>query len=107
VATTLGFLAKSKPAGTSAVNLFTPGAQEVSVKVHCTNLGAVEVIINLYMDDAGGTTFDDTTVFAKDIKVPPNSKYVDYVLMNGVANDLGVKTSIGGAVNFMAEGILR
>jgi len=108
MATTLGFLAQNKPAGTTAVTLYTPAsAIEVSVKVVCVNLGSVPVDISIYMDDGGTATYDDTTVRAKDVTVPPGRKYIDYILMSGTGNDLGVKTSIADAVNFIAEGVTR
>jgi len=106
--TVLGPLAASNPVGTTAVTLYTPGAnEEVTVKVTCVNLDSSPVTISLYMDPAGGALYDGTTTKAKDIMIPAGRKYVDYILMNGAANDLGVKTDTANMVAFSAEGVVR
>lgn len=108
-------LAQTRPANTSAAAGFTaPAGQSVEVTlIVVANTTGSAVDASIFHDDAGGSTFDQTTALYYAVAVPGNSTLTisaksvgtGFVLSPGA--QLGVQTGTANALNFSIYGALE
>lgn len=104
-------LAQARPAGTSAVTMFTATMRtEVTSLVIANNTGSAAAY-SVYHDD-DGTTYDETTCLAFTVSLAANTSTVLYagnvpgggiVVKSGGA--IGIKTGTGNALTFTLYGV--
>jgi len=91
---------------TSAVSILAMTAKELRVKlISISNHETTASTYNVWLDD-DGTTYDDTTVMAEGIPIPPNdtlSWYVDWG-MTVVGGNLAVKAGDASRLTFTVFG---
>lgn len=88
-------------------SLFQVGTGETYVMkgLFITNLVSSDVIINVYADPAG-TTWDDTTVIIKDMKLPAG-QFIDistFISLNISSATIGVECDTIDGANFTGFG---
>lgn len=103
-------LAQSRPAGTSAVSLFTASiVTEITSLCICNTTGSASKF-SVYHDD-DGSTFDETTALHWTQTIPADSTV--YISSNSVgagfmvkaSGQIGVQTDTGSALTFTLYGI--
>ena len=100
-------LGQTKPAGTSPVSIYSPGAGVTAIirNITVTNLTGLAVEFSIYHDD-DGTTYDETTALFFTVRVEKNQtvQLTAYVAMNNPAGNLAVQSSTASALNFTVYG---
>lgn len=100
-------LAQSRPAGTSAVTLFTQGYDDpVEVEtLHLCNVTAADVVVSVF-HDADGTTFDGTTALVYQHVLPANG----WITLDDIIGEwttsgaIGIQTGTADSVVFTLYG---
>lgn len=109
-------LAQARPSGTSAVEGYAaPSQQKVEItRIVVTNTTGSAANASLFHDDAGGSTFDQTTaVHAYAKAVPANDSLVIEASSIGTGitlsagGQLGIQTGTGSALTFSVYGIVE
>lgn len=101
-------LGQARPsAADTPEELFTVGTGETYVMkgLFITNLTSSDVIINVYADQQG-TTWDDTTVIIKDMKLPAG-QFIDISTFVALANSsatVAVECDVIDGANFTGFG---
>lgn len=103
-------LGQLRPADTTAASIFSPDA-------NITQIGKFIVVCNLtasivkyrIFHDVDGSTFDETTALHFDVPIAPNATQIIEFPGPGLAGDdpagnVGVRTSVGNALNFTLYG---
>lgn len=100
-------LGQLRPANTTAVSIYSPGASTEAI-IHniviCNTSGALAKY-RLFVDD-DGTTYDETTALAWDISVPADTTDIFEVkiTMNDATGNLAVRTDTNDAFTFTVIG---
>lgn len=107
MATTLKQLGQNRPANTTAVSLYSPGAStETIIKtlIVC-NTSVSSAKFRIFVDD-NGTTYDETTALYYDCPLAANSTLAIELnlLMNDQTGNLAVRTNTANALTFTAFG---
>lgn len=103
-------LAQVRPAGTSAVNGWSPdffGQFEVNL-IHCANVSGASITISIY-HDTDGTTYDETTALVWQHTIPAGGVFQLESSLVGysTAENFGVQCSVTNGVTFTFYGVLR
>ena len=102
-------LAQSRPAGTAAVSIYSPGANvEAAFRILVCNNTNAPAKYSIFVDD-DGTTYDESTALAfeqeiganETVSFPPST---DKIAMNNEAGNLAVQTDVGDAITFTVNG---
>jgi hypothetical protein len=105
----LTYLAQSRPAGTSAVTLYSPTQpqQPILKRIWIVNTSAGTAKYSLYFDN-DGTTYDQTTAVAYQIQLGAGvTEYIDLEIpMNVSTGNFAIQTSVASAFNFTLFGEL-
>jgi len=108
-------IAQTRPAGTSAVAGYTaPSQQAVEItSVFVANTTGSDVQMSLYHDNAGGSTFDQTTALYYTVTVPGNSSFtlssesMGMGIVLSPSAQLGVQSSVSNALTFTIYGAVE
>lgn len=76
--------------------------------IKITNFSDEEVIVDVYHDKAGGSTFDNTTVIYSQIRMLPlSNRELPGFWMNTTTEQLGMKADVADKVNIIVYGQIR
>lgn len=99
-------LAQARPAGTSAVSLFSQSSSPYEIDlINITNVAGSDTTVSIF-HDANGTTYDESTALIWQVPLVSGetihfeAKIADYQKAGGV----GIQTSVGSAATFTAYG---
>ena len=102
-------LGQSRPSGTTATSLYSPGAgEEVIIKsIIVTNTSGSSATYRLFVD-SNGTTYDETTAIAWDITLGGGETdiFEGTICMNDSSGNLAVRTDTADALTFTANGLV-
>lgn len=93
---------------TSAVSVYSPGANEtVQVFVKISNISPENVKCSVFHDD-NGTTYNETTAIIYEMMIQPGAILeLDHIYMNDSTGNLAVQSDTSGALNVTVYGIVR
>lgn len=109
-------LAQARPAGTSAVEGYAaPSAQKVEItRIVVTNTTGTAANASLFHDDAGGSTFDQTTAvhaYAKSVGANDclviEAGTIGAGITLSAGGQLGIQTGTSNALTFSVYGIIE
>lgn len=106
-------LAQSRPSGTTAVEAFAASLRtEVTLIAVCNTTGSA-VDFSVYHDDAGGSTFDQSTALHYEQALAANATvYLAAAAMYGgfalkPGGQIGIRTATASALNFSIYGVTQ
>lgn len=109
-------LAQARPSGTSAVvGLTAPATQKVEItRIVVTNTTGTAANASLFHDDAGGSTFDQTTAvhaYAKSVGANDSLVIEASSIGTGITlsagGQLGIQTGTSNALTFCVYGVVE
>jgi hypothetical protein len=101
-------LGQARPANTTAVSIYSPGASVTGIVkniVVCNTSGA-SATMRLFLDD-DGTTYDETTALFWDVQLDADSSLQldGHWGMNDSSGNLAVRTDTNDALTFTVHGV--
>ncbi len=110
-------LAQARPAGTSAVSIYTPAASVTAIikQIFIVNTSGAAATFRVFVDD-DGTTYDETTALYWDVSIDDNETMVlpfstagdaplsGFIHMDDSSGNLAVQHSVGSALTFTVFG---
>ncbi len=100
-------LGQSRPANTTAVSIYSPGASTETVihNIVVSNTSASSAAYRICVDD-NGTTYDETTAMFWDVSLGANSTDILElkICMNNSTGNLSVRTDTASALTFTVNG---
>ena len=100
-------LAQSRPAGTTAASVYSPGASTTAVikTIFVANTSGAGAKFRLFLDD-NGTTYDETTALFWDTPVDADATVqIDTTIaMNDASGNLAFRTDTGNALTITVIG---
>ena len=100
-------LGQARPAGTTAVSIYSPGAGVTAIirNVTVTNTTGLAANFSLYHDD-DGTTYDQTTALYYTVRIEKNQtiSLTAFMAMNNSSGNLAVQTDTANALTFTVYG---
>lgn len=100
-------LGQSRPANTTAVSIYSPGANTTAIITHifvCNTTGNTPTF-RIFSDD-DGTTYDQTTALYYDTALAANEtkRIPCFIAMNDSNGNLAVRTSAANEITFTVYG---
>lgn len=103
-------LAQSRPSGTSATQVYSPGAsEEVIIKsIVVSNTSGAAATYRVFVDH-DGTTYDQTTALFYDISLDGGASDVieATICMSDTTGNVAVRTSVADALTFTLNGMVK
>jgi len=103
-------LGQARPANTTAVSIYSPGAStNTDIKgVHIANTSAGSATFRLFHDD-NGTTYDESTALVWDVAVGVGAvvNITTLISMDDATGNLAVRTDTASALTFTVYGAER
>jgi len=100
-------LGQARPAGTSPVSIYSPGAGVTAIIKNITicNSTGVKTQFSIYHDD-DGTTYDQTTALFFTVDIERNSTITlpAFMAMNDASGNLAIQTATANALTFSVYG---
>lgn len=100
-------LSQSRPAGTIAVSIYSPGASTTAIIKNITvcNTTNTQAKFRVFIDDSG-TTYDESTAIFWDSPIKGNTtvSITSFWAMNNSSGNFAVRTDTANALTFTISG---